>query len=123
MTTPKFGLPYIATSQASPEVTHNHALNMLQMLSGGVVSRGLNAPPDAPVEGDTYIVGTAPTGAWAGWANAIAGWFGGAWVFVPGVDGAGTPIPLGAAHHGLLIFNIAAATQNHWNGSAWVAYP
>ena len=119
MTTPKFGLPYIATSQASPEITHNQALNMLQMLSGGVVSRGLNAPPGGPAEGATYIVGTAPTGAWAGWANAIAGWFGGAWVFVPGVDGAGTPIPLGAEHEGLVVYDQTTNAQQLWSGAAW----
>lgn len=36
----------------------------------------LNAPPGAPTQGSTYIVGAAPTGAWAGFAHRIAQWVG-----------------------------------------------
>jgi hypothetical protein len=120
-TSAKYGLPYIAASQASPEVTHNGALNMLQMLASAVVSRGLNAPAGGETEGDVFIVGTAPTGAWAGRANALAGWFGGAWVFVPGVDSDGTPIPMGASHAGLTVYNLADAAWNRWSGTAWAS--
>jgi hypothetical protein len=122
-TSAKFGVPYIATSQASPEVTHNAALNMLQILQSPAISRGLNVPPGAPIEGDVYIVGAAPTGAWAGRANALAGWFGGAWLFVPGNDSNGTAIPMGVAHNGLVIFNIADAGWNKWSGAAWAVFP
>jgi hypothetical protein len=34
----------------------------------------LNAPPGSPALGDRYIVGTAPTGAWASYANCLAVW-------------------------------------------------
>ena len=33
------------------------------------------------------MVGTAPTGAWAGHADALAGWTGGGWRFVPAREG------------------------------------
>jgi hypothetical protein len=118
----KFGIPYIAASQASPEVTHNSALNMLQILRGPALARQ-NTPPAGPVEGDVYIVGTLPTGAWTGRANALAGWFGGAWLFVPGNDSNGTPIAMGTAHNGLVIFNVADAGWNKWTGAAWAVFP
>lgn len=36
----------------------------------------LNDPPGAPTSGDTYVIGLAPTGAWAGFANRLAQWVG-----------------------------------------------
>lgn len=33
-----------------------------------------NTPPDTPTDGDTYIIGGAPTGAWAGKAYYVAAW-------------------------------------------------
>lgn len=33
-----------------------------------------NTPPASPADGDTYIVGAAPTGAWAGKAGSVARW-------------------------------------------------
>lgn len=47
---------------------------------------GTNAPPGAPAEGDTYVVGAAPSGAWVGHAGHLASWSGTAWSFaVPDV--------------------------------------
>ena len=46
-----------------------------------------NAPPGSPATGDTYLVGTSPTGAWVGHAKDIAEWNGSAWVFTDGVQG------------------------------------
>ena len=40
-----------------------------------------NAPPGSPVVGDSYIVGVAPTGAWAGHASDVALWTLRGWVF------------------------------------------
>lgn len=119
-TSPRWGLPYIAEGQASAEVTHNAALNMISMRFGGVQAIQ-NGPPGLPVEGDTYIVGDTPTGAWAARANAVAGYFGGGWLFLPGVDDDGMPIAMGASHAGLYIYNIADDVFQLWTGSAWVA--
>jgi hypothetical protein len=41
-----------------------------------VVDGVSNAPPGAPALGDTYVIGAAPTGAWAGFANRLAQWVG-----------------------------------------------
>ena len=46
-----------------------------------------NAPPGSPATGDTYLVGTSPSGAWVGHAKDIAEWNGSAWVFTDGVQG------------------------------------
>ena len=47
-------------------------LRTLDCLIMPVAMARQDAPPASPVDGDTYIVGTAPTGAWAGQANRIA---------------------------------------------------
>lgn len=45
------------------------------------VAVGLNTPPGSPAEGQMWVVGTAPTGAWTGYANYFAKWLGAAWQF------------------------------------------
>jgi len=46
-----------------------------------------NAPPGSPATGDTYLVGTSPSGAWIGHAKDIAEWNGSSWDFTDGVQG------------------------------------
>jgi hypothetical protein len=46
-----------------------------------VKDRDLATPPGSPAQGDSYIVATSPTGAWAGNAGKVALWTGSAWVF------------------------------------------
>jgi hypothetical protein len=114
------GLPYVASQQNQPEVTHNDAINLLQILRTGVLSRGVNAPPGAPVEGDCYIIGAVPTGAWVGQPNKITGWFGGVWVFVPSRDSSGAYIAMGARHEGLKAWVRDEDKEYVWSGAAWV---
>ncbi|MGA0561687.1 DUF2793 domain-containing protein [Ancylobacter sp. VNQ12] len=68
------------------------ALDKLGLLENNVPyydvqSVGLNAPPATPILGDTYVVGTAPTGAWAGRAKMLAQWAGSAWAFTAPAGG------------------------------------
>ena len=42
---------------------------------------GTNTPSGSPAQGDAYVVGTSPTGAWATKNNQIAIWDGAAWQF------------------------------------------
>lgn len=118
-TSADLGLAYIAGQQAQPEITHNEALNQLQILQSGVISVALNTPPGSPTVGDTYIIGAAPTGAWAGRANCLAGYFGTAWVFVPGNNSAGSPITMGARHEGMMVYSKADNALYVWDGAAW----
>ena len=120
-TSADLGIYYLAGQQAQPEIIHNSALNQLQVLLSGVISVGLNTPPGSPAQGDTYILGASPTGAWAGRANCLAGYFGTSWVFVPGNTSAGTPITMGARQEGLRVWNKADDKTYVWSGSAWSA--
>lgn len=119
-TSPDLGLPFIATQQSQPEVSHNQAIAMLSALTKGVLSIGDNAPPGSPSDGDTYILGAAPTGAWAGKANKFAIYLTNAWVFVPGNDSSGTDIPIGSRHYGLRAWVQDIGGPYIWNGTAWV---
>ena len=79
----RLGLPYLAAAQAQKHVTHNDALQILDALvHAAVIERNRAAPPEAPAEGDRYLVGAAPSGAFAGQAGALAAFDDGAWRFL-----------------------------------------
>lgn len=83
MATPRLAMPYIVQSQAQKEVTHNEALNRLDLLvQAAVLDRTRTEPPEAPAAGACHIVGAAATGDWAGHDGEIAGWYGTAWTFI-----------------------------------------
>ena len=86
-TTPNLALSYIASSQAQKEVTHNAALNDLDFLAkSSVIDYTISTPPASPNTGDAYIISASPTGAWTGFANYVAGYYGG-WSIKPPVAG------------------------------------
>lgn len=122
-TTPTFGIPELSQSQANPDITHNEALVKLQALLVGVLSLGDTVPPVSPAEGDSYVLGTTPTGAWAGRGHALAIYWGGSWRFVPGNDDSGTPIPMGPAQEGMRAWVKDENIQYIWYGSpqAWTS--
>lgn len=119
-TSPILGIPFVSESQSQPNVTHNEAVLALQILSQGVLDRFGNTPAVGPADGDAYIVGSAPTGAWAGRANCIAYYLGG-WRFIPGNDSDGTPITMGASQEGLTVYVKDEDRSYQWTGAAWVA--
>lgn len=121
-TSPDLGLPFIDVQQAQPEVTHNEALLLLQAVTNGAIDRGINAPPGSPTIGDIYIIGSAPTGAWAGRANCITIYSGTAWDFIPGEDSSGTPITMGARQEGMRIWVRDENTMYVWNGTTWLNF-
>lgn len=53
------------------------------LLSIRVTSMGVNDPPASPAQGDRYVTGSAPTGAWAGHAKNIVIFSRGAWRLYP----------------------------------------
>lgn len=115
---PVFGIPWVVSQQAQPEVTLNEALLLIQAVIGGVIAQQ-NAPPGSPTAGAAYLVGTSPTGAWAGKANKVVIYYGG-WKFLPGVDSDGIDIPIGPSHEGLSVWVRSTDARVTWDGSAWV---
>ncbi len=107
---PRLSLPYLAAAQSQKHVTVNEALRILDALVQiSVVSQGDNTPPANPVEGDAYIVGTAPTGDWAGEPGRIAAYRDGAWLFLP-------------PHIGYVAHVAAEATLKVFDGASWGAF-
>ncbi len=77
-TTPNLALDYIASSQAQKEMTHNAALNDVDFLAkASVLDTTVATPPSSPNTGDAYVIAASPTGAWTGFANHLAGYYGG----------------------------------------------
>ena len=87
-TSPVLSLPLIQPAQAQKHVTHNEALDILDALvQMAVTSADQSDPPAAPLSGDMYIVGSAPTAAWAAKENAIARYWNGNWRFYTPQEG------------------------------------
>ncbi len=108
MATPRLAMPYIVQSQAQKEVTHNGALNLLDIaVAAAVLDRDLGTPPASPSQGDCYLVAAMPTDAWAGRAGQIAAWIGTAWAFL-------APPP------GFAVHVLDEALSLLWNGTAWL---
>lgn len=76
-------LPFILPAQAQKHVTHNEAIQKLDAIVQLSVSGfGLSEPPQAPAEGDVYVVGAAPTGDWEGREGRLACRLSTGWQFV-----------------------------------------
>ena len=74
-------IPFVPENAIDPAAGLNLSLNTIDALVQVLVQTvGANTPPTG-VEGNRHIVGTAPTGAWAGQANKLARFLGGAWQF------------------------------------------
>ncbi|MGB0508136.1 MAG: DUF2793 domain-containing protein [Pikeienuella sp.] len=85
---PNLALPFLAAAQAQKHVTVNEALSRLDGLTQITVeSSDLNHPPANPVDGDRYIVGRFPSGAWGGEEANVAMFLNGAWSFAVPQDG------------------------------------
>jgi hypothetical protein len=85
---PRLGLPFLQPSQAQKHVTHNEALERLDVAVQLVlVAIEANLPPTDPTIGDTYGLGDAPAGDWAGHGGEIALWDEAGWSFMPAQPG------------------------------------
>jgi len=106
--TPNLELPFIMPAQAQKHVTHNEAIELLDaIVQLALESTDANTPPVAPIEGQAWGLGGAPSGDWSGQTNKIATWRGGGWLFVtPG--------------EGWMGWVKNAAELRVWTGGAWV---
>lgn len=67
---------------------HNEALQTIDTVLSAIVEEPpRNDPPVSPAEGSSYIVGPAPTGAWAGKAGQVATMSVAGWRFIGPTDG------------------------------------
>ena len=81
-TSPILSLPYIQSAQAQKHVTHNEAVQTLDILVQlAVLSRSISDAVTGAQDGDRYIVANAATGAWAGHEGEVASWLDGVWQF------------------------------------------
>ena len=106
--TERLKMPLLAAAQAQKEVTHNEAIALADIAIQAVIQAV--APPTVPVSpaiGQCWVIGIAPTGAWAGRAGQIAAWTSGGWRYV-------------APFEGMHVWSIADATIVRRTSSAWV---
>lgn len=84
----RLDLPFIAPSQAQKHVTHNEAVQRLDLLVQMALD-GFDAtePPAAPEVGARYALGQGAMGAWAGQDGQIALFLGEGWIFVAPQEG------------------------------------
>lgn len=83
-TSTHLNLPYIQPAQAQKHVTHNEAVELLDLIVHLTVQDfDATTPPANPAEGETWALGLTPTDAWTGEAGKIASFRGGGWLFVP----------------------------------------
>jgi hypothetical protein len=91
--TPTNHIPYVPENTLDPAAGLNLALNIIDvLLQTSVTSMAVNTPPGSPSDGERYIVGPTPTGAWTGQAKNLARYTadGTLWEFFP----AGTQVNL-----------------------------
>ncbi len=78
------GLPYLQAAQAQKHLTHNEALERLDLIVQLTVQAfGATVPPLAPTEGQVWALGTGATGDWSGQDGNLAAWANGGWLFIP----------------------------------------
>lgn len=104
---PNLALPYMLSGQAQKHVTHNEALERLDVLAQlALESFGSVTPPATPAAGEVHGIGAGATGAWAGQDGRIAAFLGGAWVFLD-------------PQTGWCAWGRAETELRVWDGSAW----
>ena len=110
-TTPRHALPLLAVAQAQKEITHNEALVLIDALVHAAIEAGpVNDPPPTATAGQCWLVGSAPTGVWAGQARSIA----------ISTAGGGR---FAAPRHGIAVRRIADGAAWRFDGAEWVGPP
>jgi hypothetical protein len=112
--TPNLPMPLLSASQSQKHVTHNQALRVLDALQSMptlmVEDDDLTAPPVSPADGDTYLVGSGATGAWAGHDGDIAYYDTNGWVFYDPSEG-------------WLLYLKDEDAYLQFDGANWVGFP
>jgi hypothetical protein len=86
--TPRLRIPELVSMQEANAVTWNETLVQLDaFVDLYLLGQFVNTPPGSPADGDAYLVGGSPTGAWSGYAYKIASCIDGAWRFYTPFNG------------------------------------
>ena len=105
--TPNLSMPFIQAAQAQKHVTHNEAIEVLDLVVQLTLEAvDVTSAPVAPVEGRAWGVGGGATGLWSGQDGVIATWRGGGWLFV-------------SPQEGWRAWVRDLAELRVWTGSAW----
>jgi hypothetical protein len=81
-------MPFLSVGQAQKEVTHNEALQILDVVVGGCVEGPpQSTPPASPAVGSAFLVATGAVSEWAGKDGFVAAWTSGGWRFVNPTEG------------------------------------
>jgi hypothetical protein len=106
-TSPRLSLPYIAPAQAQKHVTHNEAVQRLDVLAQLTLEgTDQSTPPAAPQAGQVWALGANPVQDWAGQPGALAAFMNGGWLFI-------------APHVGWQAIDLDDGLLKVWTGSAW----
>lgn len=84
--TARLALPYILQGQAQKEVTHNEALNRLDVFVNTLVEGIIDTPPSTPNDGEIYIIGTNPSDVFNDHANELTQYTYGSWSFYKPIE-------------------------------------
>jgi len=102
----RFALPFLLPGQAQKEHFHNEALAALDGLIHAAVEGIELTPPAGPDDGESWLVGTGGSGAWAGQDDALACFTSGGWRFLVPVEG-------------MIVWDKAAGFSRRWTGTVW----
>jgi hypothetical protein len=85
--TTRFKLPYLSESQDNAEVSHNEAIDRLDLLNGMLVkTRSLSSPPGI-TDGEVFIIGDSATGAWSGFDGELGMAINSSWTILDPANG------------------------------------
>ena len=79
--TPRYSLPLLFVGQSHKEGFVNEIASRIDALLFLAIEGEADFPPTTSTEGESWLVGTAPSGAWVGHARQIASRQGGNWLF------------------------------------------
>ena len=85
--TARFELPLLFAGQAQKEGFVNETTARIDAVMHGAIEGELAAPPAAPADGQTWLVGAAASGAWLGQAGKLAARQSGNWLYITPRDG------------------------------------